>query len=161
VVRHGRCVPSNFNPVKYDDVMPVCTDCRRDFEGGSMKNGRAYKVCPVCRQQARARSAAQREAHPGANAQYLRNLRRRYRQEAFDAYGGKCACCGESRYEFLTIDHPNGGGRRERQLSFAPGGASFARWLARQGYPEGYRVLCHNCNSAYGYYGQCPHSYSR
>jgi hypothetical protein len=36
-------------------------------------------------------------------------------------------------------------------------GSSVVGWLARQGYPPGYRVLCHNCNSAYGYYGHCPH----
>lgn len=88
----------------------------------------------------------------------MRDIRRRYREEAFAAYGGACACCGEKNYEFLTIDHPDGGGRKEREENFAPGGSSFARWLARQGYPPGYRVLCHNCNSSYGYYGYCPHS---
>jgi hypothetical protein len=91
------------------------------------------------------------------NAAYQRELRRKYRQEAFDAYGGACTCCGENRYEFLTIDHPDGGGRRERKSLSIFGAAGFARWLAKQGYPPGYRVLCHNCNSAYGYYGYCPH----
>lgn len=121
-----------------------------------MKNGREYRVCPGCREEARVRRAAKREADPEGDAQYHRELRRRYRQEAFDAYGGKCACCGEARYEFLTIDHPDGGGRKEREAN-SVWGPNFARWLARQGYPAGYRVLCHNCNSAYGYYGFCPH----
>jgi hypothetical protein len=30
-------------------------------------------------------------------------------------------------------------------------------WLRDNGWPEGYRVLCHNCNSARGLYGYCPH----
>jgi hypothetical protein len=30
-------------------------------------------------------------------------------------------------------------------------------WLKRNGYPKGFRVLCHNCNSARGLYGYCPH----
>jgi hypothetical protein len=29
--------------------------------------------------------------------------------------------------------------------------------LARNGFPDGYRVLCHNCNMALGQYGYCPH----
>ena len=30
-------------------------------------------------------------------------------------------------------------------------------WLLRHGFPEGFRVLCHNCNQAIGVYGACPH----
>lgn len=123
-----------------------------------MKNGRLYKCCPACRESARDRRRKARGEDPGAAAKYLRDLRRRYREEAFAAYGGKCACCGESEYEFLTIDHAQGGGRKERAELGILGAAGFARWLAKQGYPEGYRVLCHNCNSAYGYYGHCPHN---
>lgn len=31
------------------------------------------------------------------------------------------------------------------------------QWLSKHGLPTGFRVLCHNCNSAHGYYGYCPH----
>ena len=30
--------------------------------------------------------------------------------------------------------------------------------LRARGFPLGYRVLCHNCNLARGFYGYCPHS---
>jgi len=30
-----------------------------------------------------------------------------------------------------------------------------------QGYPTGFRVLCHNCNQAIGLYGYCPHKTPR
>jgi hypothetical protein len=30
-------------------------------------------------------------------------------------------------------------------------------WLKRNNYPTGFRVLCHNCNLAIGFYGYCPH----
>jgi len=37
-------------------------------------------------------------------------------------------------------------------------GRSFYLWLKRHGYPaDEFRVLCHNCNAARGYYGYCPH----
>jgi hypothetical protein len=25
-------------------------------------------------------------------------------------------------------------------------------------FPDGFQVLCHNCNLAKGYYGECPHN---
>ena len=77
---------------------------------------------------------------------------RREREECFEVYGKICACCGESRYEFLSIDHINGGGRQHRKTV-----TKTCRWLVKQGFPKGYRVLCHNCNQALGFYGLCPH----
>ena len=41
--------------------------------------------------------------------------RRRLRASLFNHYGWSCACCGEDRYEFLSIDHINGGGAKHRR----------------------------------------------
>jgi formylmethanofuran dehydrogenase subunit E len=38
-----------------------------------------------------------------------------HRMLVINAYGGKCNCCGEDKYEFLAIDHVNGGGKKERE----------------------------------------------
>jgi hypothetical protein len=65
-----------------------------------------------------------------------------------------CACCGETAYEFLAIDHINGGGRQDRITN---GYGRLYDVLRRRGYPSGFRVLCHNCNQAIGHYGFCPH----
>jgi hypothetical protein len=74
------------------------------------------------------------------------------------AYGGKCSCCGESRIEFLAIDHAKGDGAKKRKNG-EPFGWHLARKLRKLGYPKGdYRVLCHNCNSALGIFGYCPHN---
>jgi hypothetical protein len=73
-------------------------------------------------------------------------------------YGGdppKCACCDESHYEFLTIDHINGGGEKDRKAR--GGGTAFYRSLIRDGFPLGLRVLCYNCHLARGFSGYCPH----
>lgn len=40
--------------------------------------------------------------------------------------------------------------------AFKPGNG-FMKWLKRNDWPKGFRVLCHNCNSSLGYYGYCPH----
>src|SRR5438270_4552950 len=88
-----------------------------------------------------------------------RAVRQRLRQETIEAYGGKCQCCGESQWEFLSIDHINGGGRRHIiNVSGDRGGWQFYRWLKRHDYPkEEYRLLCYNCNCARGRFGYCPH----
>lgn len=91
------------------------------------------------------------------NEQHRQSSRRRYREvrtAALAHYGGKCACCGESRYEFLAIDHINGGGAKHRRTMQE---GSIGAWLKNNSYPDGFRVLCHNCNLARSLYGECPH----
>jgi len=77
------------------------------------------------------------------------------RRFCLEHYGGQCACCGENSYEFLCIDHINGGGHQHRKK--VGHGYSFLLWLKKNNMPEGYRILCHNCNMATGLYGYCPH----
>lgn len=85
---------------------------------------------------------------------------RRQRNEVLEHYGGtppRCACCGEHIREFLTVDHINGDGAKERkELGYRSG--ELYRMLRRRGYPPGYGVLCWNCNAAKGHYGTCPHT---
>jgi len=82
------------------------------------------------------------------------------RLEVLLHYGGdppKCSCCDEPHVEFLSIDHINGDGTKHRREIGVGGGGSFYYWLKRNNYPEGFRVLCHNCNASFGLYGHCPH----
>jgi len=80
---------------------------------------------------------------------------KRIREAVIKGYGGKCACCGESHYEFLALDHRNGGGNRERKEKSV---TEIYRDALKNYNPDKYRILCHNCNSAYAYYGYCPHN---
>ncbi len=85
---------------------------------------------------------------------------RRLRLQVLEAYGGtppSCACCGVAHLEFLAIDHVGGGGNAHRKAIGATKPIDMCRWLKRNGFPPGFRVLCHNCNSALGHYGYCPH----
>ena len=71
-----------------------------------------------------------------------------------------CSCCGENHLQFLTIEHINGdGGRHRKELK--RGGVNFYKWLLAKSengvLPEGYEVLCFNCNFALGHWGKCPH----
>lgn len=84
-----------------------------------------------------------------------RQVYRERRQAVFDRYGGSCRCCGETRFEFLALDHIEGSGHQHKLQ--VGRGESFVRWIIKNDYPENIRVLCHNCNQALGHYGYCPH----
>jgi hypothetical protein len=88
-----------------------------------------------------------------------KNNRDRLRVVVFEAYGNKCACCGEKRWEFLAIDHVNGGGSKHRKIVTSP--TELRRLIIKEGFPKKYRLLCHNCNSAIGWHGYCPHQRER
>jgi hypothetical protein len=63
-----------------------------------------------------------------------------------------CACCKIFVLEFLGIDHIKGGGNRHKRIV-----RHIYLWLRKNGFPKGFRVLCHNCNQSLGAYGYCPH----
>ena len=86
---------------------------------------------------------------------------RRYEVISYYSNGvPQCACCGELEYAFLTIDHVNGRsefGHDKKRTGSKFTGSSLSAWLRRNNYPEGFQILCFNCNSAKGHYGVCPH----
>jgi hypothetical protein len=86
---------------------------------------------------------------------------RKQRLEVIEHYGRICACCGENRTQFLGIDHINGNGNKHRKELRAGHHRNIVEFLIKAGYPEGYRVLCHNCNLSIGFYGFCPHQLER
>jgi len=86
----------------------------------------------------------------------LAKHRRKIKSEVINYYGGVCQCCLEENIEFLVIDHIYGGGSIHRR-KIKKYGSSFYRWLIANNMPDGYRVLCANCNTSYGLFGYCPH----
>jgi hypothetical protein len=76
-----------------------------------------------------------------------------------DAYGGHCACCGETELVFLSLDHLNDNGAEHRRQLREEGinGNGLYRRLRQLDYPSGYQVLCFNCNWAKSH-GGCPHA---
>lgn len=87
-----------------------------------------------------------------------RNFERNKRNRiiVINAYGGKCACCGETILEFLAIDHINNDGNVMRKNKVHP--ENPCSWLIKNGFPkDSFQILCHNCNASKEYYGYCPH----
>jgi hypothetical protein len=84
----------------------------------------------------------------------------RCREQVFEAYGGyKCNCCGETERMFLSIDHINNDGAEERRSGkYNGGGSAFYNWLRKSKFPQGYQVLCMNCQvGKHRNGGVCPH----
>ncbi len=78
------------------------------------------------------------------------------------AYGSKCECCEEDRLVFLAIDHIDGAVPEAAVTGGGKlGGHHLYRLLESQGWPLGYRVLCHNCNQATSHGRVCPHQEER
>jgi hypothetical protein len=78
-----------------------------------------------------------------------------------EAYGGRCACCGEADLSVLTVEHSFGDGKAHRKR-IGGGGSIIQRDLKKRGWPqdEGITILCWNCNVAKGRFrggGVCPH----
>lgn len=84
--------------------------------------------------------------------------RLRIKQEVISKYGGKCICCGEKNVMFLSLDHRDGGGTKERKDSRVIGTRLY-RSLRKTPVDPKYQVMCYNCNFAKGDRGVCPHQY--
>lgn len=57
----------------------------------------------------------------------------------------KCNGCGATDLRVLTIDHVNGDGSKHRKEIHTKGGRPFYSWLINNKYPDGFQVLCLNC----------------
>lgn len=122
----------------------VCNQCGKNPSPGG-------KQCGECREYRRNWVDENIDLHRLYMVQYAR----RAKQMAIEIYGGKCQCCGEDRPVFLTIDHVSGGGRQHRLENNI---GNLTLWLKARGWPDGYQVLCWNCNAAkYLTGGSCPH----
>lgn len=121
------------------------------------------------REKSRQWKANNRERHRESSREYgrknaaaisakLKEKRRALKQVILDAYGNSCACCGETLFEFLTLDHiENDGAAHRRELKANGRSERIYNDLIARGFPTGFRILCFNCNSALGFYGYCPH----
>jgi hypothetical protein len=59
---------------------------------------------------------------------------------------GTCRWCGQGDIDVLTIDHINNDGAEHRKTRRAMTGNAMYSWLIKNDYPEGFQVLCFNCN---------------
>ncbi len=83
------------------------------------------------------------------------------RYEVFSHYCGgapfcQCDGCTVDFIGFLELDHIKGDGKAHRLANgLGTGGARLWQHVKDAGYPEGYQVLCSNCNGSKGTKGAC------
>jgi hypothetical protein len=99
-----------------------------------------------------------KESNPELYKSKAKEGRDRLRIEVLARYSKgfpACECCGEKNIEFLTVDHIGGSGNVHRRQI---GEGALYGWLRKNKFPDGFRVLCMNCNWSIGIRGYCPHS---
>src|SRR5690242_3349065 len=84
----------------------------------------------------------------GCHNKDCRERHQQVRLEVLSHYGNQCACCHITNIEFLGIDHVEGGGVAHRKTLNR---SNIYYWLRTNNYPEGFQILCHNCNLAKGF----------
>ena len=139
----------------------TCGGCKIKLtEENITKKLKNSRLCSTCATKAQKRWRAKWIANDPLHKDNIcqKNYRLRIRQEVLNHYGVTCACCGEKTQEFLTVDHMNGGGGKHRKQ--IKGGTIYS-WLKRNNYPEGFQILCFNCNQAKYIYGVCPHQQNK
>lgn len=138
--------------------MKKCNRCGKEkeitefYKNRSMKDGRLGQ-CKVCKDA----YDKDRQMTWGREKRLMNQKRykQRERLKVIIALGEKCECCGETNYEFLQVDHINGGGRKHRIAT----NQDVYRDIIKQGIPKDkFRILCANCNFSLGMYGHCPHN---
>ncbi len=133
----------------------------KDKHGSWCKN--CYAKHPLSEKQREGKNAVAHERYLRLRDEIIRyNCDRNQQLKAllvahYSNGANKCVCCGESEVRFLTVDHINGNGSEHRKSSKCGTGSTFYRWLIREGMPEGFQVLCYNCNSARAWHKKCPH----
>lgn len=112
----------------------LCNGCGGELEAG------AILKCAACKEGLRRTE---------------RRKKRRLKLQVLELYGGHCACCGEENPWFLTIDHVNRDGAKERREK----GKQVIRYdTYLKEKREDLQVLCFNCNCAREHNnGVCPH----
>ncbi len=140
-----------------DDAFSTCDPCRarqRRYAANRVSRGQ----CTGCGSMARAGAQSCLACHTARLGRYAA-----LKANVFQAYGGSCACCGESQSDFLAIDHvENNGADHRRELAGkrykSMTGVHMYRWLKKNEFPDGFQVLCHNCNfSKHLNGGKCVH----
>ena len=69
----------------------------------------------------------------------------RLKNDVLINYGNKCACCGETERDFLTLDHIENDGKLHRKI-LPKGGLALYYWARQNNYPLRLQILCFNCN---------------
>ena len=164
ICRHCKDKLSSLNwfPSFQKDYKYLCKSCAQKQNNSSAHREWERKYQKKHRKEINAHRNEKYHSDPLWRAYQLEKRRkadRKRKQMIIDHYGGKCVCCDEVLIEFLSIEHPNNDGASHRKR-LREQGTTLYLWLIKNNFPEGYQVMCMNCNTSKGFYGYCPHQKS-
>lgn len=144
----------------------ACSKCNEDKPESEFylkSDGRLATECKDCTKgRTAARYIAKYDEIRAVDNAAAARRRSIVKDAVFEAYGGYvCVCCGETEKLFMTLDHINNDGAEfRRRISGRRTGAGYItyRWLVLNNFPDGFQVLCMNCNHGKRMNnGVCPH----
>lgn len=118
--------------------MKTCPKCCRTLDSGyfGISTGRydgLQSQCKDCRKENAVDVAAR-----------MRKRRARVKSEVIEHYSFGFNCCGHCNFKnplALSVDHIGGGGNKHNKKIHN----NLQLWLYRNKFPEGYQILCMNC----------------
>lgn len=135
---------------KYEIIDVTCNECKDIFKA-------IYKTkrCNKCKKihESKLRIIALKKW--GWN-EYQNKRKLKIKTQIFEHYGMKCNCCDEREFKFLTLDHIIDNPKQKKKAKNNQ--ITVYVWIIKNNFPEGFQILCFNCNIAKGLYGKCPHN---
>ncbi|RDJ35314.1 MAG: hypothetical protein DWQ19_10900 [Crenarchaeota archaeon] len=155
--------------------MKICSKCKLElpfdsFSKHSRSKDGLYYCCKICKAKedreyrARHRDKIKKKKHlyyeqnkdhikcktvryqkhnPDKVKAYSKTARENLKIEIFNHYCNcniECKNCGQNQLHLLTVDHVNGGGSQHKRRI-----KNLYSWIKRNNFPEGFQVLCWNC----------------
>lgn len=146
----GLCINCGLNPPLKGRVRcSVCSDYKNKDSKKGRELRRRSRKCWRCGKKLRSKKVACqgcRKILKVGQPERMKRSNLKLRDEVFAAYGGySCVCCGETEPSVLNMDHIEGGGcKHEKEIGSL--GMTLYRFLRTNNFPDGYQVLCCNCN---------------
>jgi hypothetical protein len=102
-------------------------------------------------------------SHKSEQQAKMKTYRDRIKDAVFGAYGGYiCNCCKETEKSMLCLDHINNDGYEHRKQIGSRGGIGIYIWIVKNNFPDGFQILCYNCNQSKRINGgTCAHKLNR
>lgn len=133
-----------------------CRECRKSYSREYAKKNRDKVIANKRRYYQDVAKQRQIENRDEFNRR-RKERTRKYKEQFIEMYGGKCNCCGETIFDFLTIEHRNGQKGKPKYEKSREHGEHGYKKASQEYRPDLYEILCWNCNCAKGHLGYCPH----
>ena len=155
IINMKKCAVCNTSFIPAKGQKYCSKECKDERDYTKRRGPKQKLVCQVdgCDNVFYTRGSMQRFCSEGCNKRHAQRIKRKkLKEDLLEIYGNDCACCGEHRNEFLTLEHKKGNGAEHRKQSSNV-------WIdaidAKD--VEEYEILCMNCNWSKGKFGYCPH----